>query len=147
MFENKYDGTDEQIDSRDIIEKIEELTDEFIAATEDGVEPDEWIDPRDCQMSADDWKLGLSDDDAELLAALIKFREEEDGNYDDSFADGVFFIHADDFTDAMKEMCEDVGYLPKDTPDWLVIDWEKTSDNLRADYRESNLRGGEYWAR
>lgn len=147
MFDHKFDGTDDYIDSRDIVEKIDELTNEFIAATEDGVDPDEWIDPRDCQMSADDWKLGLNDEDAELLAALIAFREEEDGNYGDSFEDGITFIHETYFTEAMKQLCEDIGYLPEGTPDWLVIDWEETADNLRADYRESTFQGREYWAR
>lgn len=147
MFEHKFDGTDDFFDSRDIVAKIDELTDEFIAATEDGVEPDEWIDPRDCQMSADDWKLGLSDDDAELLAALIEFREEEDGNYGDSFEDGITFYHENYFVGAMKEMCADIGDIPRGLPDYIVIDWEETADNLRADYRESTFKGGKYWAR
>ena len=57
------------------------------------------------------------------------------------------FIHEDYFTQAMEELCEDIGYLPEGAPDWLVIDWDATADNLRADYTDVEFRGSTYWAR
>lgn len=138
MRYTNFDGSDDTLDSRDILERIEELTAEFIDATEG--------DPGDT-MTVDDWKVGLSEDDAEELAALIDFRNEEDGNYGDSFEDGVIFIHEDYFTEAMRELCQDIGAVPADTPGFLAIDWDETADNLRVDYTSAQFRGVTYWAR
>lgn len=135
---NSFNGLDDVMDSRDILVRIEELTDEFTEATEG--------DPADV-MSVDDWAFGLSWDDAVELHELIEFVDKYDGQYGDSFRDGVVFYHEDYFTDAMKSMLGDIGVLPNDVPGWLVIDWEATADNLRADYTEATFRGNEYWAR
>ena len=135
---NSYNGQDDVMDSREILERIEELTAEFIDATE--------TDPADV-MTADDWAFGLTSHDAEELAALIEFTEENDGRYGDSFKDGVIFYHEDYFTEAMKELCSDIGVLPRETPSWIVIDWDETASNMQVDYTEATFRGSEYWAR
>lgn len=57
MTNNRFDGTDDVLDSRDIIERIDELIAEFTDATETDPEPD---------MSEDDWAFGLGAD-AELV--------------------------------------------------------------------------------
>ena len=35
-----------------------------------------------------------------------------------------------------KEIVSDCGYISKDMPSWIEIDWEKTWDNLSYDYTE-----------
>lgn len=124
----QLDGTDDVFDSREVIERIAELESELEDLDADD-DYDEIIELRD------------------ELTALIEFRDEYDGLFGDSFKDGITFIHEDYFTDAMKELCEDIGYLPEGTPEWLVIDWDETADNLRADYSEAEFRGSTYWAR
>lgn len=128
------DGSDDLFDSREVIERIAEL--ESLAET--------MSDEEETQEA----RAGAYEEyDADEYAALIEFRDEYDGQFGDSFEDGITFIHEDYFTDAMKELCEDVGYLPEGTPDWLVIDWDETADNLRVDYSEAEFRGSTYWAR
>lgn len=128
------DGTDDVFDSREVIERIAEL--ELLAETMSDEEETE-------EARAEAYE----EYDADEYAALIEFRDEYDGQFGNSFEDGITFIHEDYFTDAMKELCEDIGYLPEGTPDWLVIDWDETADNLRADYSEAEFRGSTYWAR
>jgi hypothetical protein len=57
---------------------------------------------------------------------------------------GVQLIPEDDFVDYCKEMLEDCGDLPKDLPHYIVIDWDETADNLKADYSETEFRGETY---
>jgi hypothetical protein len=52
-------------------------------------------------------------------------------------------IHEDNFIDAMRELCEDIG----DLPDYIVIDWEATAENLRADYTSVEFEGSTYYTR
>ena len=35
-----------------------------------------------------------------------------------------------------KEIVSDCGYISKDMPSWIEIDWQKTWDNLSYDYTE-----------
>lgn len=56
----------------------------------------------------------------------------------------VTLIHEDYFTEAMRELVEDIGDLPNGAPPYLVIDWEATADNLRADYSEVEYDGETY---
>lgn len=51
------------------------------------------------------------------------------------------------FVDAMQELVQDIGDLPRDIPGYLAIDWEETADNLRADYSSVEYDGVTYWYR
>ena len=46
-----------------------------------------------------------------------------------------------------QELAEDIGGMPKDLPSWVVIDWEATADNLKADYSEVDYDGITYLVR
>ena len=46
-----------------------------------------------------------------------------------------------------QELLVDCGYIPKDLPSWIVIDWEETADNLKIDYMEVSLMGETYLMR
>lgn len=131
-----FSTTPDYFDSREVIERIEELTAEFIDATEDG--------PADV-MSVDDWAYGLSRDDAEELAALIEFQDEADGMSDWQY--GETFIRDDEFTNYAEEYLKDCGFIPADFPSWIAIDWEETASNLKPDYTDYTFRGETYWAR
>lgn len=133
-----FDGTDDIIDSREVIERIAELTAEFIDATD--------TDPADI-MSADDWAFGLGEDGAAEMVALIAFRDEADHLPDWEY--GETFISDDYFTDYAEETVEECGYIPADLPVWLAnaIDWEQVADALKEDYTEFEFQGVTYWAR
>lgn len=38
------------------------------------------------------------------------------------------------FEEYCEQLLEDIGDIPRDIPSYIVIDWEKTADNLRVDY-------------
>jgi antirestriction protein len=48
------------------------------------------------------------------------------------------------FVEAMRDLCEDIGDLPKGLPSYLVIDWDATARNLRIDYSETEFDGITY---
>ena len=41
----------------------------------------------------------------------------------------------------------DIGDLPKDLPAYIVIDWDKTANNIEADYTTVDYDGVEYLIR
>ena len=51
------------------------------------------------------------------------------------------------FVEAMQELMQDIGDLPRNIPDYLAIDWEKTANNLRVDYSNIEIDGTDYWYR
>lgn len=133
-----FDGYDDIIDSREIIERIEELEAEFIDATDS--------DPAEL-MSEDDWAFGLGEEGAAELVALIALRDDADHLSDWHY--GETLIHENYFTAAMKDDVIECGYLPNGLPRWIAdnIDWDGVADNLKADYTDFTFRGQTYWAR
>lgn len=124
-------NTDPVIDSRDIIERIEELR----------AHREEWS----ANPKLMPWKNKHDDYYAELTA-LEKLAEEAEG-YADDWTHGVTLIHDDYFTDYAREMLEDCGTIPRDLPTWVEIDWEATARNVRMDYTGVNFDGVTYWVR
>jgi len=57
--------------------------------------------------------------------------------YIDNFEDAYLGEWADD-EDFVKDLIEDTGELPKDFPDYIHIDWERTAKDVMMDYSESN---------
>lgn len=133
-----FDGRDDVLDSREIIERIEELTQEFIDAT--GGDPAEI-------MTSDDWASGLSEEDAEELAALIELANEAE--YLSDWEYGETLIHEDYFTKYAEELVKDCDVIPENLPYWIAdaIDWEKVADSLKPDYTDFEFRGHTYWGR
>lgn len=121
------------LDSRELEERIDGLIIEFVDVTED--------DPAD-SMSVDDWKFGLSEDDAEELAALLELREESEGM---GWEHGIQFISESYFPKYVKELLADCGYIPADLPEWIVIDWDETAQNVAPDYTTAEFQGVSYY--
>ena len=53
-------------------------------------------------------------------------------------------IEEDDFEDYCEELVIDCGYIPKDFPSWIEIDWEATASNMKQDYSELDYQGITY---
>lgn len=53
------------------------------------------------------------------------------------------------FTESVKELVTDCGYLPIDLPSFIGnnINWDGVADDLKADYSEVTLDGETYWHR
>lgn len=133
MSNTAFDGTDDIMDSRDIIERIEELE----ALLENMEDPE--LSEADRNEAADEF-------DRDEYDALKALAEEAEGDISD-WAYGETFISEDYFTEYCTETLEDIGYLPRDLPGWIVIDYEATAENMKADYTDFEFMGTTYYAR
>lgn len=119
----------EQIDSRDLYERLDELqmmVDD--ADDEDEPKPD-----------------AVSDEERAELAELKALQSETEGYSGDTWRDGVQFIRDDWFEQYAEEFADDIGAIDKDA-NWPVnhIDWKAAADDLRQDYTEVEIRGISY---
>ena len=132
---------DDIIDSRELVSRLEVLTDEretlFDAMKEAkgkakkaaAIEFNEWVDDYE-----EEWKA---------LQAI----NEEGENLSSEWIHGETLIREDYFTQYVQEMLEDCGDIPSDLPHYIVIDWEATADNLKQDYAEIDIFGDTYYIR
>ena len=109
------------IDSRDIIERIEELQ-----AMKDSMQQDV--------------------DEGKELDMLREFAAEA-SQYSSDWEYGETLIHADYFTEYCMIILKDCGDLPTNIPWYIVIDEEATAENLKSDYVELELDGQTYYMR
>ncbi len=84
---------------------------------------------------------------SEELAELESLKEEISDNSDEGFEYGIQLIHEKYIDDYLDELLEAWGYIPKDLPYWIKIDWSATYDNMKEDYYEIELNGNTFYAR
>jgi hypothetical protein len=159
---NAPSNSDDIIDSRDIIERIEELQSER-ADLESAVESAsltlaDALDPSSAlatdkdeiealQENLKDAREYLKDwDGADELKALLALQEEAEG-YAEDWHHGTPLVRESYFMEYCQEMLEDMGDLPKNFPSYIVIDWDATADNLKMDYTEVDFDGVAYLVR
>lgn len=142
-FSNTYDI----IDVRDIIARVEELREsrddlreEFDSMPEnDGVDFDNWV----CNHA------NFSREEFEELQTLEYLLSELCGNGGDEQWEGdwypVTLIRDSHFEEAIDELLEDCGYLPKDLPSYLSITVDYAA--LQQDYSSVEYDGVTYWYR
>ena len=164
-------NTDNVIGSRDIIERIEELSGDFQALV-DAIEASETDADRETALSElATWLIGhteivpdlealdgitfddVSDwaesDDAHELKALLALADEADCSPDWSY--GETLIHEDYFTDYIEELINDCYELPKEfnSGDWpwchMTLDYEAAADEAKQDYIEVTFDGQTYY--
>ena len=123
MTNREISNMDDIIDVRDIIARIEEIED---------------CEPREDTLEQE-------------RAALQSLMDEMKGYGGDERWRGNWYpltlIRDSYFVEAMKELCADIGDVPKDMPSYIAIDWEATADNLCADYSSVEFDGVTYWYR
>lgn len=122
----------EHIDLRDVIARVEELREERDASE---------LDPKEYGGPKDDWK-----DERQELAELESLLAELQGCGGDEQWEGEWYplglIRDDKFQEAMDEMLEDCGDLPKDLPGYLKITVDY--DALQMDYSSVEFDGHTY---
>lgn len=160
MHRDAPHNTDDTIDSRDVIERIEELEaerEELAEALEDAQavqttrsglgdaaflsEADGMV--RDATRALVDW---ASDNDHEL-SALRAFAGEASG-YADDWEHGCALIRDSHFEDYAQELADDIGAIPADAR-WptTCIDWKQAARELQMDYTSAEFDGVTYWLR
>lgn len=120
-MKNTIDNSNDIIDSRDVIARIEELQD-------------------------DD---NRSEEEEQELANLLKLAEEgEDASRDWEHGDAL--IQESYFVEYAKELAEDCGTVPragKDAWPLYCIDWDRAARELRHDYTPVDFAGVTYLIR
>ena len=134
------------IDSRDVIELIEQLENEIEALKEDRNEITK--EKRFFAMYADR-NRELGEEIAELeeqLEPLNALAEEAGGSPDFTF--GETLIADSYFEEYAKELAEELGYLSKEVH-WphTAIDWGKAAEELKQDYFSLEFAGEIFWIR
>lgn len=127
-----FDTNQDVFDSRDLIERIEELEALKDLVSEGKASPED----------IEEWEESV-----EEYYTLRKFADEAEG-YCEDWEHGESFIHEDYFTQYAKEFASDCGYIPDNLPDWIEnnIDWEGVAEELKVDYTEYELDGNTYYA-
>lgn len=157
------DNTDDIIDSRDVIARIEELEAEREALADHVNECQDAYDFHDSDdtKSTPEWKdlsdaidaLALWDesDEAKELGILQALAKEAEGASD--WIHGESLIHEDYFVTYIEDLIKDCYPLPKelDSGDWpyrhITIDYEAAADEARADYMDVYFDGQTYLIR
>lgn len=159
------DNTDDIIDSRDVISRIDDL-DARLACDHCGepVEPA----PRDLDTGAgavwvhtsgavhcDDDDTGesaslsdpLDNDESAELDALRKLAE-DGADYCPDWEHGTELVRDSYFKDYAMQFAEDIGAISSDAA-WprYAIDWNAAAADLRVDYTALDFDGVTYWAR
>ena len=60
------------------------------------------------------------------------------------WSDGNTLIPESEFTDHCRELLRACGDIPKNLPSYVVIDWDATADNIKADYSTVEFQGETY---
>jgi hypothetical protein len=149
--------TNDLFDSRDLIEYKEYLQSELVDFFNDYLEGHNSEVDEDEQMDEID---SFDNVDMGLEGFRIRFEEELDyyesiENFCKSLEDygdfnhGETIIHEDYFSEAMKDMVKDCGYIQKDLPSFIEnnIDWDGVADDLRVNYTEADFEGITYFMR
>ena len=120
-------NTDDMIDSRDVIARIEELETDIEIAVEVN-EPD------------------MVEDEYHELKQLKALAEEASDSPDWPY--GETLIRDSYFQDYAQELAEDCCELPN-SDQWPArcIDWEQAADELKQDYMSVDFDGIDYWIR
>ncbi len=121
---NTISNMNNTIDSRDVIERIEEL--EII------------INDADTEESANSEEVAEAREELRILLAL----QEEAEGYSSDWEYGSQLIRRSYFEEAMDEMVEECYALPKDMPFWMSIKLDY--DALEQDYTSVDFDGVEY---
>ena len=155
------DNMQDVIDSRDIIARIEELTEEREDLTSTIENLEEQISDLDTDNAEDCKQLDelteelekarahlneWDTDNAEELKALTDLQDEAE--YSPDWEYGEALIRRSYFQDYAQELAEDCGML-KDCDSWpnRCIDWEQAARELEQDYMSVDFGGVEYLIR
>lgn len=133
------------LDTRDLIEEREELKQQVLDSFHEQFpqyeeQTESFEDIRFEEEEIESWK-----EDFEYELNLIKEIDElEEEILNGEWEYGTTLISEDEFEEYCQDLLIDCGYISRDFPSWIEIDWENTTDNMRQDYSEVEFRGTNY---
>ena len=129
------------IDTRDLAERREELRAELDESYKEMIFSLEIEQGADIEEAVNKWTEENKDE-------LEEIKEIDHLAYNVSeFYNGETLIPECEFEDYVKELVEDYGYIDKDMPWWIKIDWESTAANVAQDYSTIEYGGNTYYYR
>lgn len=124
-------NTQEILDSRNVIERFQELEDILEAAGE----------PEATDAEREEWA-----DVAEEHTALAAFVAQ--GEDYEEWTDGATLVHEEYFESYAKELAEETGIIDSSHALYTYVDWESWADGLKEDdYEAINFDGVDYYIR
>lgn len=139
-------------DSRDLIQYRDEIANDIVNLYNDYMTDidedwDEISDIEDINFDEQEF-VEANQDEIEEYVAIRNFCNEI-SDYCSDFEWGASIIHEDYFEDYCRELVEDIGYLPKNLPEYIEnnINWEGVADDLMVDYSEAEYNGDTYYFR
>ena len=151
---------DDMINSRDVIERIEELESErgalvadlndakeHPAMGDDANDPAAIVKAENAVMDAMAALAAWDDESADELAALKALAEEAEG-YAADWKYGETLIRDSYFRDYAMELADNIGAIPANAA-WPLtcIDWGQAARELQMDYTAVSFGGVRYWVR
>ena len=135
------------LDTRDLSKRREELKEEILDSFLENFPhyqemTESFEDIRFEEEEIQSWKEDFEDELEEIKE--IDTIENELGS---EFEYGVTLVDVDDFEEYVEDLLDELGYIPKDFPSWIEIDWEATANNVRQDYTEVEYQGNSYLGR
>lgn len=137
MTKRTVDNSEDVLDSRDVIERIEELESELegsVADTTAGT------------VTSADGETDLTEEATELLA--LKGLADEAEGYCPDWTYGATLIRDSYFKEYAQELADDIGAINRDQT-WPnnCIDWDEAARQLKQDYTGVDFAGVTYWVR
>jgi hypothetical protein len=135
------------LDTRDLIERRDELKEgilnSFLETFEHYKERTEsfediLFEEEEIQDWKEDWGYDLEEIDQIDKIEYILGSE---------FQYGVTLVREDYWEEYVEDLLVEIGYLPKDLPCWIEIDWASTAYNVKKDYEEVLYQGDTYLGR
>jgi len=138
---------DDTINSRDVLERIEELEEErqpLLDALEEAEAGDDAAATDAAQKALAEYD---SSGDGAELSALKALAEDAEG-YADDWRHGATLIRDSYFPEYARELAEEIGAIDRNAK-WPLahIDWEAAAEELKQDYTCVTFDGVDYWVR
>lgn len=134
-------NTADIIDSRDVIERIEELESERAEYIE------EWMEDKHLDVCDDQPWYDEHPSDGEELDGLLELAKEGEA-YAADWVHGEALIRDTYFVEYAQQLADDIGAVDSNAG-WpnTFIDWDAAADALQMDYTSVDFDGVEYWIR
>ena len=134
------------LDTRDLAEKRDELKEQILDSFKETFEhyaeqTENFEDILFEEEEIQSWKEIWEDE----LKEIEEINEIEEKCSE--FQYGETLIREDYWEEYCEELCIECGYISKDLPSWIEIDWSRTAGNISKDYSVLEYQGETYYFR
>ena len=109
----------------------------------------EFKDYTDIRDVIDAYEKAEKEGDTEIIDQLKPILEELAGKGGDYQWRGEWYpirmVHEDYFPEYIEETVKDCGFISRNIPWWIEIDWEKTAGYVACNYEKIDIDGSIYY--